>query len=332
MRHITLLAGLLLAALPALTGCGGRQTAAGGADTAAAELTSVRFSADSAYAHVVAQCDFGPRVPGTEAHRRCAAYIADRFRALGLEVAEQDFEAVRWDGVRQQGRNIAASWRPDAEARVLIAAHWDSRPWADEDPDSARHREPVMAANDGASGVAVMLEVARCLGQLSPAVGVDFVCFDLEDGGAPYWGEPHPEGLDWCLGSQHWARQAAARGYKARYGLLLDMVGGRDARFCREGFSMRYAEPVVRRLWETARSVGAGALFADADGSYATDDHLHMNTTAGVPTVDIIPYVPAARSSFGATWHTTADVPANIAPENLRLVGQTILQMLAEEM
>lgn len=324
------ISALLVVAVPLFWGCGGRQAQSAAADSAVVELTPVRFSADSAYAHVTAQCDFGPRVPGSEAHARCAGYIVARFRALGLEVSEQHFRARRWDGVEQEGRNILASWRPEVEARVLIAAHWDSRPWADEDPDSTRHREPVMAANDGASGVAVMLELARCLGELSPKVGVDFVCFDLEDGGAPYWGTPHPDGLDWCLGSQHWARQAAAGGYRARYGVLLDMVGGRDAQFRHEGFSLSYAAPVVHRLWETARSVGAGALFVGEDGSYATDDHIHMNA-AGVPTADIIPCLRGARNGFGATWHTTADVPANISPENLRLVGQTLLQMLFEE-
>lgn len=314
-----------------LTGCKSRTADTGNAVADTVALTPVAFDADSAMAHVQAQCAFGPRVPDTDAHRRCGDYIADRFRVYGLDVTEQRTTVTGWDGVRLGCRNIIAAYRPEAAERVVIAAHWDSRPWADADPDSANHRRPVPAANDGASGVAVMLEVARLLTRLEPAVGIDFVCFDVEDRGAPYWGESPDDGSDWCLGSQHWAREAAAAGYRARYGILLDMVGGRDARFCYEGFSLRYAEAVMRRLWDTADAVGAGSLFVRQDGGWATDDHVPMNTVAGIPTVDIIPYVPVAEHTFGATWHTLADTPENISPETLRLVGQTLLQMLAEE-
>lgn len=314
-----------------LTGCKTRtgDTAAPARDSVA--LTSVAFDADSAMAYVQAQCAFGPRVPDSDAHRRCGDYIAARFRACGLEVTEQHTTVTGWDGARLGCRNIIAAYRPEAAERVVIAAHWDSRPWADADPDSDNHRRPVLAANDGASGVAVMLEVARQLSRLEPAVGVDFVCFDVEDRGAPYWADSDTDGSDWCLGSQHWSREAAAAGYHARYGILLDMVGGRDARFCYEGFSLRYAEAVARRLWDTAAAVGAGDLFVRTDGGWATDDHVPMNELAGIPTVDIIPYVPAAGHAFGATWHTLADTPENLSPETLRLVGQTLLQMLAEE-
>lgn len=325
-----LAAALLLSAGSGLTACKNNTSATAEAATDSVQLTPVKFSADSAFAAVKAQCDFGPRVPNSPAHEACGDYIAARFRAYGLTVTEQRRTFMGWDGKRLDGRNIIASFNPDAPERVLIAAHWDSRPWADADPDSTLHRQPVMAANDGASGVAVMLEVARLLPELKPAVGVDFVCFDVEDYGAPYWGTPDPNGRDWCLGSQYWAEQAAATGYRARYGVLLDMVGGRDARFCYEGFSKRYAEGVMYRIWQTAAAVGASSLFAAQDGGYATDDHLPMNEVAGIPTVDIIPYVPGEHS-FGATWHTTHDTPDNISPENLRLVGQTLLQLLSEE-
>lgn len=118
------------------------------------------------------------------------------------------------------GRNIIAAYNPDASERILITSHWDSRPWCDADPDSTLHRNtPVMAANDGASGVAVIIELARLLKELKPAVGIDFVCFDLEDCGAPYWGTGDDEGRDWCLGSRHWAEQASTAGYRARYGI-----------------------------------------------------------------------------------------------------------------
>ncbi len=322
-------AALLLAAA-ALTACKNKNAAPAETPEAATVLTAVQFNADSAFAYVEAQCAFGPRVPNSAAHRACGDWIVQKFRSFGLEVEQQEAVFTGWDGKRLEGRNLIASYRPEAEERVVLAAHWDCRPWADADPDSARHRQPVMGANDGASGVAVLLEVARLAARLAPQVGIDFVCFDAEDYGAPYWGTPDPEGKDWCLGSQLWARQAVAKGYRARYGVLLDMVGGRDARFCYEGFSKRYAEPVMLRLWDTAESVGAGQLFLKQDGSWATDDHLPMNEVAGIPTVDIVPHV-GPEGGFGATWHTVNDTPAHISKETLRLVGQTILQLLSEE-
>ncbi len=322
---------LAIVILTGLTACKNKKDTAADTASPAVALTPVKFNADSAYAFVKAQCGFGPRVPNSLAHKRCGDYLTAAFKRYGLTVTEQRQTFTGWDGTRLDGRNIIASYKPEAEERVVIAAHWDCRPWADEDPDPAKHREPVMGANDGASGVAVMLETARLIGELQPVVGVDFVCFDAEDYGAPYWGDSDEDGKDWCLGSQYWAQQALNTGYKARYGILLDMVGGRDARFCFEGFSMRYAEHVVRRIWDTAANVGASSLFIPQDGSYATDDHLPMNEVAGIPTADIIPFVGGSNSSFGATWHTVQDTPENISRENLRLVGQTVLQMLAEE-
>ncbi len=321
----------LLLPLLALSACKSSNSAASDADETPTELSSVTFSADSAFESIVAQCDFGPRTPSSDAHTRCGDYIAARFAALGLSVTEQRATFTGWDGQKLEGRNIIASFRPDADDRIVIASHWDSRPWADADPDSANHRKPVMAANDGASGIAVMLELARLLPELKPNVGIDFVCFDMEDYGAPYWGDSPADGSDWCLGSQHWAQQAVASGYRARYGILLDMVGGEDARFCFEGFSMRYAENVTRRLWATAATVGAQHLFVATDGGYATDDHVAMNETAGIPTVDIIPFAPDAEHAFGRTWHTVNDTPEHISRETLRLVGQTLVQMIAEE-
>ena len=329
-QSLLLAAAALLLAGTALTACKNKNAAPDETAEPAAVLTPVAFSADSALAYVEAQCAFGPRVPNSAAHRACGDWIVEKFRSFGLEVTQQEAVFTGWAGKRLDGRNLIASYRPKAEERVVLAAHWDCRPWADADPDSSRHREPVMGANDGASGVAVLLEMARLVGELQPQVGVDFVCFDAEDYGAPYWGTPDPEGNDWCLGSQLWARQAAAQGYRARYGVLLDMVGGRDARFCYEGFSKRYAEAVMLRLWQTAESVGADHLFLPQDGSWATDDHLPMNQVAGIPTVDVVPYV-GPQGGFGATWHTVNDTPENISKETLRLVGQTLLQLLSEE-
>ena len=295
-----------------------------------ARITGVRFIADSAFATIKAQCDFGPRVPNSEAHRRCGDYIAARFKALGLEVTEQKASLTAWDGNVLQTRNIIAAYRPELTDRIIICTHWESRPWADADPDSTRHREPVMAANDGASGVGVMLEVARLLEQLNPCVGIDFICFDSEDYGAPYWEEGPDDGTDWCMGSRYWANHPHREGYAARYGILLDMVGGKDARFCYEGVSLRYARDIVLRTWETAALAGAGKYFLQQEGGWAQDDHVPMNEIAGIPTIDIIPFVDGAHS-FGATWHTVHDTPENISTETLQAVGQTLVQLISEE-
>ena len=322
----------LLLLLVALTGCKNQNQASAGQDTDTIAVTQVQFDADSAYASVVAQCDFGPRVPGSAAHDRCGDYIVARFKALGLSVSEQRADQKAWDGKVLHTRNIIAAYRPELADRIIICTHWESRPWADADPDSSLHREPVMAANDGASGVAVMLEVARKLEELKPELGIDFICFDSEDYGIPYWAETDDvaDGSDWCLGSQYWAAHPHVPGYKARFGILLDMVGGRDARFCFEGISMRYASEVMVHVWDAAGRAGASQLFLAEQGGYAQDDHVPMNEVAGIPTIDIIPYVEGEHT-FGATWHTTQDTPENISRETLKGVGQTLLQFLSEK-
>lgn len=318
LLHILLLLTLVL------TACKSKNTSEQVA--CAADSCQAQFCADSAYAHIVAQCDFGPRVPGTEAHRRCGDWIVDRFRALGLEVEEQVSPLTMWDGTIFQCRNIVAR-TPEKEgnaatlAPIVLCAHWDSRPWADADPDESKHKEPVMAANDGASGVAVMLEVARQLPLLQTQRPVHFVCFDLEDYGS------EGEEDSYAKGAQYWASHNTTA---YDWGILLDMVGGRDARFYYEGYSMRYAPWLVARTWGAAQTAGAGALFVQRDGGYITDDHGPMNE-AGIPTIDIIPfYDQAGVPSFGPTWHTTHDTPENISRETLRGVGQTLLQLLSD--
>lgn len=290
--------------------------------------TPVKFNGDSAFVTLQAQCAFGERTPGSTAHTKCGDYIVEKFKALGLDVIEQKSEAKMWDGKTFGLRNIIAQYNPTATERIVIAAHWDSRPWADADKDTANHRLPVMAADDGASGVSVMLEVARLLKDLQPKVGVDFICFDLEDYGVPYWGTAPADGSDWCIGSRYWANNPHKPNYTARYGILLDMVGGKDARFHFEGHSLRYASAEMARIWDAAKTAGAGAYFIPEEGTYVTDDHVPMNEIAGIPTVDIIPYT---KSGFSPIWHTRQDTPDKISKETLQAVGQTLLQVLSEE-
>ncbi len=290
------------------------------------------FQADSAYLFCEQQCQFGPRTMNSEAHDRCGRWIVEKFRSYGMEVVEQKATLKGYDGTPLQSTNIIACSHPELADRILICAHWDSRPWADNDPDEANWRKPVMAANDGASGVAVMLETARLLSQAdSLRVGVDFICFDAEDWGVPQWSEEH-DGDSWALGAQYWAAHKHVEGYQPRFGILLDMVGGEGARFSREGYSLRHARQVVDRVWQAAQVVGVSSYFPQQDGNFITDDHVPVNEVAGIPCIDIIPYYPDCEaSSFGPTWHTVADDMSHIDRATLQAVGQTIIQVLFSE-
>ena len=294
------------------------------------------FNADSAYAFCEAQCQFGPRTMNSQAHERCGQWIASKFKSFGMQVTMQRADVTGYDGTTLHATNIIASYRPDAAERILVCAHWDSRPWADNDPDSANWRKPVMAANDGASGVAVMLELARLLhssGQApAPHIGIDFICFDAEDWGTPQWAEDVNSGDSWALGAQHWAVNPHREGYTARFGILLDMVGGQGARFYQEGFSKMYAPDVVKRVWRAAKVVGYESFFPKREGGGITDDHVPVNEKANIPTIDIIPYYPdCQQSSFGPTWHTVSDDMEHIDRNSLQAVGQTVVQVLFSE-
>ena len=292
-----------------------------------------QFVADSALAYCQAQCDFGPRIMNSDAHDRCGQWIADKFKEFGCKVLMQKATLTGYDGTPLRSTNIMAQFKPDAPVRILLCAHWDSRPWADNDPDSTNWRKPVMAANDGASGVAVMLEVARLLQQSdSLQVGVDFLCFDAEDWGVPQWSDASDTGDSWALGAQYWSKNREPEGYSARFGILLDMVGGQGARFYRERMSMKYAASVVDKVWTAAETVGYASMFPREDGANVTDDHLPVNQNAGIPTIDIIPcYFDCPQSSFGPTWHTVFDDMDHIAPQTLQAVGQTLIQVIFSE-
>lgn len=303
-----------------------------GDTTAIQKPVGPAFNADSAYAFTAAQCAFGPRTMNSEAHEKCLDWIVGKFRQYGCNVKTQKADLKGYDGTILKSTNIMASYNPEASTRILLCAHWDSRPWADNDPDSANHRKPVMAANDGASGVAVMLEVARVLSNDTTLnIGVDFVCFDAEDWGFPEWETGDDPGDTWALGSQFFAENMP-EGYEARFGVLLDMVGGEGAQFYREGMSMKYASAIVSKVWAAAKSAGYSSYFPDSDGGYVTDDHVAMNEVAGIPTIDIIAYYPdCPQSSFGPTWHTVSDDMNHIDKNTLKAVGQTIIQVLYSE-
>ena len=295
------------------------------------------FNADSAYVFTKAQCDFGPRDMNSRGHDLCGEWIVSKFKEYGCKVTTQTATLAGYDGTKLRSRNIMASINPEATTRILLCAHWDSRPWADNDPDSANWRKPILAANDAASGVAVMLELARIIGKskdekaFNKQLGIDFVCFDAEDWGTPQWADVADNADSWALGAQYWSKNLP-QGYEARYGILLDMVGGVGAKFYREGMSMQYAPEIVKKVWRAAREVGFGSYFPKEDGGVITDDHVPVNQFAKIPTIDIIPYyADCQQSSFGPTWHTLADNMENIDKNTLKAVGQTLVQVIYKE-
>jgi len=290
------------------------------------------FVADSAMAYCKAQCDFGPRTMNSKAHDLCEEWIVNKFKGFGLEVETQKADLTGWDGTKLHSTNIIAHFNPQAQRRILICAHWDSRPWADNDPDSANWHKPVLAANDGASGVGVMLELARILqNDTTLAIGVDLVCFDAEDYGTPQWAEKREDSEStWALGAQYWAKNLPEN-YEPQFGILLDMVGGQGAKFYQEQFSLRYAASIVDKVWSAARHAGFSSLFTNEVGGGITDDHIPVNE-AGIPTVDVIPFYPDCdQSSFGPTWHTVNDDMEHLDINTLKAVGQTLIQVIYSE-
>lgn len=326
------LLGILLT-VPFLYNCGNSKKTANKTQTQENPVSVPVFNADSAYAYTAAQCAFGPRVPNSEAHKDCGEFIAEKFRSFGTTVTDQRADLMAYDGTILKARNIIASVNPESQQRILFCAHWDSRPWCDNDPDSNNWQKPVMGANDGASGVAVMLEMARLIQQNPLEIGVDFICFDAEDYGTPQWAD---NGLTnnsntWCLGSQYWASMPHKDNYRAKFGILLDMVGGRGCTFSQEAYSQEYAPGIVAQVWETAAKIGYGQFFPKRTSGYITDDHVPVNQIARIPCINIVPYFTDGPSSFGPTWHTVNDNMEHIDKNVLKAVGQTVIQVLYEE-
>ena len=302
-------------------------------------VVSIQFDADSAYAFCATQCDFGPRVMNSEAHERCSAWIQQKFQQYGYQVEMQKADLKGYDGTILKSTNIIAK-APSLKERtggeaILICAHWDSRPWADNDPDSTNWRKPVMAANDGASGVAVMLELARLIQQNdSLNITVDFICFDAEDWGIPQWDETGNGADSWALGSQYWAKTLTANPSTQNYSyaILLDMVGGQGAKFYQESYSLQKASAIVEKVWRAANVAGYGSFFPMKEGVGVTDDHLPVNDVANIPCIDIINYYPdCPQGSFGPTWHSIYDDMQHIDKNTLQAVGQTLVQLIYNE-
>jgi len=327
MMKRTVLLPFALVLLAAFS-CGGQQSAQPGAGQGTKTGQAV-FDADSAYDFVKKQVEFGPRVPGTAAHAACAEWLVKTLKQWTPDVVVQAFKARAYDGRPLEGKNIIASFAKEKKDRILLCAHWDSRPFADHDPDPANHFKPVMGANDGASGVGVLLEIARCLSLDKPAVGVDILLLDLEDFGAHNNWRGVSEDT-WGLGSQYWAKKPHVEGYRARFGILLDMVGASGAAFPMEGTSMYHAPAVVKKVWAAARGLGLAGYFVETESDPLIDDHLYINRHAGIPTVDIIDY-DARRGGFPSSWHTVGDTLDKIDKNTLAAAGRTVLAVIRQE-
>jgi hypothetical protein len=331
-----------LAGLLVLTGCPDKKNTDTTDTTVTAEAPLPKapvFNADSAYAFTAKQVAFGPRVPNSKAHVACGDWMLARLKGYGLKVMEQPFEAMTFDGTMLRARNIVAQYQPKAARRVAIFAHWDTRPFADNDP--TKKNAPMDGASDGASAVAVAMEMARVLSQqpdsLAPTVGVDFIFFDAEDWGhdsgtqASLKNQLEGSGDSWCLGSQYWAKNLLPANYKAEYGVLFDMVGARGAKFSREALSREKARTALDKIWNTAARLGYTDYFLFADSPAITDDHVYTNQ-AGVPTVDIIDHLPNNPEQYFPNYHhATTDNMDIIDRKTLKAVGQTIVQTLYVE-
>lgn len=295
-----------------------------------------RFNSDSAYFFVEKQVKFGPRVPGTKSHQEAADYFISRFKKYGAQVIAQDFEAITWDNQKVQLKNIIATYNPQAQKRILLAAHWDTRPYADK--DEIKKNAPFDGANDGASGVGILLEIARAINiGAKPEVGVDLILFDGED-----WGMDSstgqdskiqmPEGYEvwWCLGSQYWAKHKHQKNYSAYFGVVLDMVGSKHAQFFREGGSLEYAPTVVEKVWNTATKLGYTDYFVKTNVGGITDDHEFVSEMGKIPTIDIVHY-QAGVGFFGDYHHSQKDNLSIISKETLGAVGSTLLNVVYYE-
>ena len=296
----------------------GESVAAGDVET---QAPLVSFNADSAYAYIAKQVEFGPRVPNTESHRKTGDWLTAELRRHGAEVIEQKTDLKAFDGTILKARNIFGQFNPEKKERVLLLAHWDCRPWADKDPAVSNRQKPVDGANDGASGVGVLLEIARQLALVPADKGIDILFVDAED-----WGTDGDED-SWALGAKYFVENMPKKGYSPRVAVLLDMVGGKEATFCREYFSERAASSTAQEIWDIASKSGYGHIFLNRMGSAILDDHVQL-IKAGIPAIDIIEYHPEDETGFNPRWHTVSDNMEGISKETLGAVGTTVLNWL----
>ncbi len=280
------------------------------------------FDTELAYKNIKGQLAFGPRVPGTPAHEKTKIWLVNYFKGLGLKVTEQDFDASSPLGEKYTGTNIIASYKPEQSHRLVLASHWDSRYISDQ--DEKVKDKPVMGADDGASGVGILMAIAQVLRDSPADIGVDFVLFDVEDQGAT---DQEEDGVTstWCQGAQYWAQNLPDPDYKPEFGILLDMVGGKDAYFAQDKVSQVYAGPYVTKVWSLARAMGYKQYFQNISSSALIDDHLFVNKIAGIPMMDII---NRRNGLFPTHWHTQHDDITAIDKKTIHAVGQVLTAVI----
>jgi len=321
---------IVMAAL--MAGCHSNADKKGKTTTPGIDYTKVEipnFNADSAYGFVAAQVAFGYRTPGSEGQRRCADYLASQMRRWCDTVIVQDFPTVLWDGTEVRGKNIIATINarkgsPEGQ-RVLLGAHWDSRLWADHDPDKANHRKSFDGANDGASGVGVLMEMARVISSMPLSIPVDIIFFDVEDQGVPEWADTYADD-SWCKGSQYWSKHPHIPFYTATYGVLLDMVGTQKPRYTKEQVSRQFASGIMDKVWNVADAIGYGKMFVNQETDPILDDHYYVNRMAGIPMIDIVQNTPGC--SFFEHWHTMGDNMEHVDKNSLKATGDVLLKTL----
>lgn len=284
------------------------------------------FNEDSAYAYVAKQVSFGPRVPGTKAHAKCADWLQAELKKYGGSVYMQSGEVTTFDGKKFQLKNIIASFNAKAAKRILLAAHWDTRPFADQDDENKNNA--IDGANDGGSGVGVLLEIARQMQMKNTDVGVDIILFDIEDYGQPEISAYKQMQDSYCLGSQYWAKNPPIPNYKPMFGILLDMVGGENAVFMQEEISRVYAPQVLEKVWTAAAQAGYSSYFSYQASPAIVDDHYYVNTIANIPMIDIIHRDETSASGFWKHWHTNEDKLDKIDKRSLKAAGQAVMQLI----
>ena len=287
------------------------------------------FNSDSAYFFVEQQVNFGPRVISSKAWDNCSKYLTNKLESYNAKVIVQQAPITTYDQKNHTLRNIIGSYSPEKNNRIALFAHWDSRHVADY--DTINTSKPILGANDGGSGVGGLLEIARNLDLKNPKIGVDIIFFDAEDYGQPENSKFPIMNDSWCLGSQHWSKNPHKQNYFAKYGILLDMVGGKDAEFWQESISSYYASNIIKKVWDVAHNIGYSNFFIYKNSPQIMDDHYYVNTIAGIPTIDIIEYDPFSKTNFNKHWHTHADNMNNVDRKTLKAVGQTVMNVIYSE-
>jgi len=303
-----------------------------GKENAATKLVAAPdFNPDSAFAFVAKQVSFGPRIPGTPPQQKCADWISSKLKSYSSNVIVQDLKVDLWNNQSVPCKNIIASFNPYQKKRILLCAHWDTRPWSDR--DSLNPKKPFDGADDGGSGVAVLIEIARQMSKQLPQVGVDLLFLDVEDYGPPSWDPKsnNEEVNGYCLGTQQWASTPHVPNYRAYYGILLDMVGAKNATFVQEGTSLQYAPSIVDKVWSTASALGYSNYFVYEKMPGIIDDHVFINRINATPTIDIINMDPKSKTGFAKHWHTQQDNMNIIDKNTLKAVGQTLMQVVYSE-